>query len=219
MLIKGTAESDPSFPPPFSPPLLLTIFHFAPSPPHFLLPCLLLSVCLPLTLPLRPHVLPPSRRLTCDGLEEPADVEQALLQDALEAHAEDGDAGHTAQHQRPRRQEQHGGLPEAAGHLAEGVGVGPAAHAPRPDVAAAAVQAQGRPVLHRRVGARGTQQPIGAHEGDELGEGHHDAEQRPQHGAARHDDVAHGGGEGGGQELCPVGGLSRLFRQVSMEGR
>lgn len=94
--------------------------------------------------------------LTCDRLQQSADVEQALLEDAPEAQAKDGDAGHPSQHQRPCSQEQHGRLPEATGQLSEGAGVGPTAHSHSlgPDAKAAAVQAERRPVfsgVHPRV--------------------------------------------------------------------
>lgn len=49
------------------------------------------------------------------------------------------------------------------------------------------------PVL-RLLGARGlgpADQPVRAHEGDELGESHHDAQQSPQHRPARHNDMTH----------------------------
>lgn len=52
--------------------------------------------------------------LTCDSLEQSTDVEYALPHDALEAQAEDGDAGHSSKYQRACCQKQHGGLPEAA---------------------------------------------------------------------------------------------------------
>ena len=141
--------------------------------------------------------------LTCDALQQAAHVEDALLHDALEAHGEDGDEGHGAQQQDPRRQEDGGGLPEPAGDLPEVHGVRAAQDAlpvPR-HLDAAAVDAQrglvrlgGAVVPRLGLGyPREPHQPVGAHEGDQLPEGRHDAQQGPQHGAARHDHVAHGG--------------------------
>lgn len=143
--------------------------------------------------------------LTCDGLQESTHIEDAFLHDALEAHGEDGYEGHGAQQQNSGRQEDGGGLPEPAGDLAEVHGVRPAQNAApqvgQPD--AAAVDAQRGPVrlarrrrpVRREHGVRRpreSHQPVGAHEGDELAERGHDAEQRPQHRAARHDHMTHG---------------------------
>jgi len=134
--------------------------------------------------------------LTCNGLQESAHVEDALLHDALEAHAEDGDEGHGAQQQDPGGEEDGGGLPEAAGDLAEVHGVRSAEDsAPQlRKTDAAAVDAQRGPV-RLLGGPREAHQPISAHEGDELAERRHDAQQRPQHRAARHDHVTHGAAE------------------------
>lgn len=70
------------------------------------------------------------RSLTGDALQEAAHVEDALLHDALEAHGEDGDEGHSTQQQDAGRQEDGGGLPEAAGYLAKVDGVRPAQDVP-----------------------------------------------------------------------------------------
>lgn len=127
--------------------------------------------------------------LTCDGLQQSTHVEDALLHDALEAHGEDGDEGHGTQQQDPRRQEDGRRLPEPAGDLPKVHGVRPTQHAALQvgQLEAAAVDAQGGPVgLASRCGTMRAEdgvrcpgeahQPIGAHEGDELSEGDHDAE-------------------------------------------
>lgn len=152
------------------------------------------------------HTLLLTLTLTCDALQQSAHVEDALLHNALEAHGEDGDEGHGAQQQDARCQEDGRGLPEPAGDLPEVDSVGPAQDAAlqvrQPD--AAAVDAQRGPVgltSHRAAtaidgvwGAREAHQPVGAHKGDELAEGGHDAQQSPQHGAAGDDHMAHAGG-------------------------
>lgn len=136
--------------------------------------------------------------LTCNSLEQSADVKYALLQNALKTQAEDGDAGHEPQHKRPCCQKQHGSLPESTGNFPKSPSVRSTAHPD--DAKAAAVEAKRRSVfpgvhsgpVHFRVWMRRSQQPIGAHEGDEFREGHHNTEQSPQHGAARHNDMTHG---------------------------
>lgn len=59
-------------------------------------------------------------------MQQSTHVKDAFLQDALEAHGEDGDERHGAQQQDPRRQEDGGSLPEPAGDLPEMHGIGSA---------------------------------------------------------------------------------------------
>lgn len=145
--------------------------------------------------------------LTCDPLQQSAHIEDALLHDALEAHGEHRDECHGAQQQDPCGQEDGGSLPEPAGNLPEVNGVGAAQYAALHvgQFDAAAVDAQSGPVgfsgcggpmgAKDRVRCAGeSHQPVSAHEGNELSECCHDAQQSPQHGAAGDNDMAHAGG-------------------------
>lgn len=164
----------------------------------------------------------------CDPLQQPAYVENTFLHDALHTHGEDGHQGHRAENEDAHGQEDSGGLPEAAGDLAKTLGVGPAQRLPlhvlHARVAdAAGVDAQGRVVGLRRasaplvgLGAAATlgfaDEPVGAHEGDELCESHHDTQEGPEHGATGDNNMTHidvAGGEVGtprGEQQQPAGG-------------
>lgn len=159
----------------------------------------------------------------CDPLQQPADVEDAFLHDALHAHGEDGHQGHRAENEDAHGQEDSGGLPEAAGNLAEALGVGPAQRLPlhllHARVAdAAGVDAQGRVRRLGRASAPGvglaapapagpaaaaaaalgfSDEPVGAHEGNELGEGHHYTQEGPEHRATGDNNMTHIGAPGG----------------------
>lgn len=138
---------------------------------------------------------------TCNSLQEPADVEKAFLHDALHAHREDGHQGHHGENEDPHGQENSSGLPETAGDLPEALGVGPAQCVPRDLLHARRADAKDAQVVGLRVsacrlGAGAARlgfpdQPVGAHEGDELSKGHYDTQEGPEHRAAGDNDMTH----------------------------
>lgn len=154
-----------------------------------------------------PGPLPLPCTLTCDSLQQPADVENTFLHDALHTHGEDGHQGHRAENEDAHGQENSRGLPEATGDLAEVLRVGPAQRLPlhvlHARVAdAAGIDAQGRVVGLRRASAlvvgRGaaatlgfSNQPVGAHEGDELCKSHHNTQEGPEHRATGDNNMTH----------------------------
>lgn len=140
-------------------------------------------------------------------MQQPTDIEDAFLHDALYTHGEDGHQGHHAENKDSHSQENSCGLPEAAGDLAEALGVGPAQRVPLevlhpwvPD--AAGVDAQGGVVglrgapararrLHPAAAPRFPDQPVCTHEGNELGKSHHNTQQGPEHRATGDNDMTH----------------------------
>lgn len=140
--------------------------------------------------------------LTCNSLQEPANVENAFLHDALHARREDGHQGHHGENEDPHGQENSSGLPETAGNLPEALGVGPAQCVPRDLLHARRADAKDAQVVGLRVSAcrlggasaanlSFPDQPVCAHEGNELGKGHHDTQEGPEHRAAGDNDMTH----------------------------
>lgn len=139
--------------------------------------------------------------LTCNSLQEPADVEKAFLHDALHAHREDGHQGHHGENEDPHGQENSSGLPETAGDLPEALGIGPTQCIPRYLLHARRANAKDAQVVGLRVsacrlsaGAAGLgfpDEPVCAHEGDELSKGHYDTQEGPEHRAAGDNDMTH----------------------------
>lgn len=128
--------------------------------------------------------------LTCNTLKQATNIEDALPHDALETHTEDCEECHDGQYEDGHGEEYNRGLPESTGDLTKVGRVGSTL-----DVAvvighlsAAGVKAQYGAVGPRgepkaTVGSDGpagrADQPIIAHESDELSERHHDAQQSP----------------------------------------
>lgn len=138
--------------------------------------------------------------LTCDSLQEPADVENAFPHDALHAHGEDGHQSHYAENEDPHGQENSSSLPEAAGYLPKALGVGPAQCVPRDLLHGRGAEAEDAQVVGLRVhacllvaaaGLGFSDQPVGAHEGNEFSKGHHDTQEGPEHRAAGDNDMTH----------------------------
>lgn len=159
--------------------------------------------------------------LTCDSLQEPADVENAFLHDALHAHSEDGYHCHYAENKDPHCQENSGGLPEAAGDLPKALGVGPAQCVRRDLLHGRGADAEDAQVVGLRVrdwrlGAAGLgfpNQPVCAQEGNEFSKSHHDTQEGPEHRAAGDNDMTHIDVHGGKARQESTGGGVNPKRQ------
>lgn len=179
----------------------------------------------------------------CDALQQPADVENTFLHNALYTHGEDRHQGHCAEDEDAEGQEDRCGLPEATGNLTEVLSIGPAHCHLRgilhPGLAdAAVIDAQSGVVglrgaaqligLSAAAGLGFSNQPDFAHEGNELCKSHHNTQEGPEHGATGDNDMTHIGVRGGkrirGIHGLPIkeaggeGGSGGLRRQSLLGG-